>query len=417
MLAVTVLQDQMLTQNMLASTATGGQFSILEPGETVGPDSEAWRAVSMTVPDDRAVGGMLQPGMTVDVLMSATVNVPQDLLTAGKYYTDKSTKITYQNMVILARDRPVLHRQGDARGRRGDHPPPGVAATRRSAWPCGPRRMSGCVDASTLGETTNRLIAKYGLPVPENFPPGNGPLPTPLRRQPHTVADADARRVAPGAVRLARSKQPLPDPLTRVQRIRPAAPVLAPLPRAADPARLPGHPARRRGPGGRSDSVVARLSRSARVARSGRRPGVEDAATRVSSMPPDVSITRVAAGRSRRGRIALGGDPLARPRPRPSPGRAGARAGRPGSHVTSQTSSHCVGEPALDEPDRLDRRRPAPRPPPPRATASSIRGRTAGMDDRLERRERRRVGEDDPPERRPVEGPVRPAVRRRRSAR
>ena len=52
----------MLTQNMLASAATGGQFSILEPGETVAPDSEAWRAVSMTVPDDRAVGGLLQPG-------------------------------------------------------------------------------------------------------------------------------------------------------------------------------------------------------------------------------------------------------------------------------------------------------------------------------------------------------------------
>jgi hypothetical protein len=36
------------------------------------------------------------------------------------------------------------------------------------------------LDASTLGATTNRLIAKYGLPVPEVYPPGNGPLPTPL---------------------------------------------------------------------------------------------------------------------------------------------------------------------------------------------------------------------------------------------
>ncbi|HZC33700.1 MAG TPA: Flp pilus assembly protein CpaB, partial [Candidatus Bathyarchaeia archaeon] len=102
-LAVTVFQGQMLTQNMLASTTTGGQFSILEPGETVAPDSEAWRAVSMTVPDDRAVGGLLAPGMTVDVFLSVQVNVPQDLLAAGKYYTDKATKITYQNMVILAK--------------------------------------------------------------------------------------------------------------------------------------------------------------------------------------------------------------------------------------------------------------------------------------------------------------------------
>ena len=35
------------------------------------------------------------------------------------------------------------------------------------------------VDASKLGETTNKLISKYGLPVPEVFPPGKGPIPTP----------------------------------------------------------------------------------------------------------------------------------------------------------------------------------------------------------------------------------------------
>ena len=102
-LAVSVLQDQMITLNMLASTAAGGQFSILEPGESIAPGSQALRAVSLTVPDDRAVGGLLVPGMTVDVFTSATVNVPQDLIAAGKFYTDKSTKITYQNMVILAR--------------------------------------------------------------------------------------------------------------------------------------------------------------------------------------------------------------------------------------------------------------------------------------------------------------------------
>jgi Flp pilus assembly protein CpaB len=38
-LSVTVLQGQMLTTNMVASTTSGGQFSILEPGETAAPDS------------------------------------------------------------------------------------------------------------------------------------------------------------------------------------------------------------------------------------------------------------------------------------------------------------------------------------------------------------------------------------------
>jgi Flp pilus assembly protein CpaB len=178
-LAVTVLQDQMLTTNMLASTSTGGQFSILEPGETVAPDSEAWRAVSITVADDKAVGGMIQVGMTVDIIATATVNVPQDLLDSGKYYTDKSTKIMYQNMVILAKGagfyilkatmpiaEEIAHMQ--------------AAGNMTFSMVMRPEADIRQVDATTLGETTNRIIAKYGLPVPEVYPPGNGPLPTPL---------------------------------------------------------------------------------------------------------------------------------------------------------------------------------------------------------------------------------------------
>jgi Flp pilus assembly protein CpaB len=178
-LAVSVLQDQMLTTNMLASTSTGGQFSILEPGETIAPDSEAWRAVSITVADDKAVGGLIQVGMTVDIIATATVNVPQDLLDSGKYYTDKSTKIMYQNMIILAKGagfyilratmpiaEEIAHMQ--------------AAGNMTFSMVMRPEQDIRQVDATTLGETTNRIIAKYGLPVPEVYPPGNGPLPTPL---------------------------------------------------------------------------------------------------------------------------------------------------------------------------------------------------------------------------------------------
>jgi Flp pilus assembly protein CpaB len=178
-LSVTVLQGQMLTQNMLASTTSGGQFSILEPGETVAPDSEAWRAVSITVPDDRAVGGMLQPGMTVDVLMSATVNVPQDVMLDGKYYTDKSTKITYQNMVILARTgQSYIVKATLTVAEEVTHLLSSGNAT--FSMVMRPEADIRNIDVSKLGATTNRLIAKYGLPVPEVYPPGNGPLPTPL---------------------------------------------------------------------------------------------------------------------------------------------------------------------------------------------------------------------------------------------
>jgi Flp pilus assembly protein CpaB len=178
-LAVTVFQGQMLTQNMLASAVTGGQFSILEPNETVGPTSEAWRAVSMTVPDERAVGGLLAPGMTVDVFLSAQVNVPQDLTTAGKYYTDKSTKITYQNMLILAKaGSSYIVKATLAQAEEISHL--SAAGNAQFSMVMRPEEDVRLADASKLGETTNRIIARYGLPIPENFPPGNGPIPTPV---------------------------------------------------------------------------------------------------------------------------------------------------------------------------------------------------------------------------------------------
>ncbi len=176
-LAVPALQGQMVTTNMLASSATGGQFSILDPTETVAPDSEAWRAVSMTVPDDRAVGGLHVPNQTVDVIVTATVNVPEGLSEEG-YYTDKSTKITYQDMVILAKSgssyimkatlavaEEITHLQ--------------AAGNAQFSMVLRPEIDTRFADASRLGQTTNLIIQRYGLPIPVAYPPGDGPIPTP----------------------------------------------------------------------------------------------------------------------------------------------------------------------------------------------------------------------------------------------
>ena len=175
--AVTILQGQLVTTNLLASEQTGGQFSILGPTETIAPDSEAWRAVSITVPDDRAVGGLIQPNQTVDVFVTATVLVPQGLLDEGRYYTDKATKITYQQMLVLAKSgtfyilkaslpiaEEIAHLQ--------------ATGNTTFSLVLRPEQDVRYADASKLGETTNRLIKRYGLPVPEVYPPGNGPVPT-----------------------------------------------------------------------------------------------------------------------------------------------------------------------------------------------------------------------------------------------
>jgi len=176
-LSVTVFQGQMITTNMLASTASGGQFSVLEPGETVGPDSPAWRAVSMTVPDDRAVGGLLTAGMTVDVFLSVQVNVPADLMAQGKYYTDKSTKISYQNMIILAKSGSFyVMRATLAQAEEISHLQ--AAGNAEFSLVMRPEADVRYADATKLGETTNSIIQRYGLPIPLNYPPGNGPIPT-----------------------------------------------------------------------------------------------------------------------------------------------------------------------------------------------------------------------------------------------
>jgi len=185
--AVSILQGQLVTTNMLASSDEGGQFSVLGPDETVGPDSEAWRAVSLTVSDDLAVGGLLKVGQSVDVFVTVVVSVPPDLAAQGKYYADRSTKITYQDMVLLAREgsfyivranlpvaEEIAHLQAT-----------GNATFSLALRPDEDTRMA---DATTLGETTNEIIERYGLPVPQNYPPSSGPIPTPVPTAPPTVA-------------------------------------------------------------------------------------------------------------------------------------------------------------------------------------------------------------------------------------
>ncbi len=197
-LAVDVKPGQLVTTNLLASTTAGGQFSILGPEETVAPDSEAWRAISLTVPDDRAVGGMLGPNMTVDVFLTASVLVPQTVLDKGVYYTDQSTKITYQDMIILARQGttyivkatlPVAEEIGHL-----------VASGNvLFSFALRPDQDTRTLDVSSLGATTNRIIQKYGLPIPETYPAGGGPLPTPLPLPSITPPPAPAPSSSPGA--------------------------------------------------------------------------------------------------------------------------------------------------------------------------------------------------------------------------
>ena len=117
--AVPIAPGQLITPNLLASTDEGATFSILPPGEEFSSATPDLRAVSVTVPDDRAVGGTLQPGQPVDLIATVTVTPVQDATTPDAEPSETptpngepvpgpvagpSTKTTFQRMDILVRN-------------------------------------------------------------------------------------------------------------------------------------------------------------------------------------------------------------------------------------------------------------------------------------------------------------------------
>jgi Flp pilus assembly protein CpaB len=209
--AVTILQGQIITTNMLASSEGGAQFSILGPDETVAPDSPIWRAVAITVADNMALGGMLTVGQTVDVFITTGIVVPSSSPNGSgspeatsaaprpsgspEYMSDQSTKITYQNMVILARQATfyIIRAPIDVAEEIEHLQATGAAVFGLALRPIQDGRQ---VDATNLGQTTNRIIVRYGLPVPEVLVPGYSAAPTPTIA-PFTPAPSPSASTAP----------------------------------------------------------------------------------------------------------------------------------------------------------------------------------------------------------------------------
>lgn len=173
--SVPILTGQPVFANMLAGQTLGSQFSILGPDESVSPESPIWRAIAITVPDDRAVGGLVEVGQAVDVVVTAQITLPDALVGEGKYYSDRVTKVIYQDMVVLAKTATtyIVKATIDVAEELGHFQASGVASFTLLVRPVQDLRP---VDMSVLGTTTNRIIERYGLPLPEVYPPGSGPI-------------------------------------------------------------------------------------------------------------------------------------------------------------------------------------------------------------------------------------------------
>jgi Flp pilus assembly protein CpaB len=192
--SVPILTGQPVLANMLAGQSGGGTIGILAPNETIAPDSPAWRAVAITVPEDRAAGGLIEAGQTVDMIATVNIVLPERLEEAGRYASDRSTKLIYQDMLVLAKTTTayVVKAPINVAEEISHFQASGQASFTLLIRPSQDLRM---VDAGALGTTTSDIIQRYGLPLPEVYPAGLGPLP-----RPSATASASPRATAtPGA--------------------------------------------------------------------------------------------------------------------------------------------------------------------------------------------------------------------------
>jgi Flp pilus assembly protein CpaB len=176
---VPVNAGQLMTPNLLASTDAGATFSILPPGEEFDPSGPDLRAVSMTVPDDRALGGTLQPGQPVDLIATLTVNplaadggTPPEPPADGEEpapdgeptrLAGPSTKTTLQQLDILVRNGSLYILRTDL-----------ATAEKITELQAAGAQFTLVLradeddrTAETEGSTLDRLLEEFEFPVPE----------------------------------------------------------------------------------------------------------------------------------------------------------------------------------------------------------------------------------------------------------
>ena len=172
--AVPISPGQLITPNLLASTDQGATFSILPPGEEYDPSMPDLRAVSMTVPDDRAVGGTLQPGQPVDLIATLNVAPAQDGTTgepdeevpeegAPQRIAGPSTKTTLQHLDILVRNGSLYILRTDLATAEKITELQAAGAQFTFVLRAAEDERS----AETEGSTLDRLLEEFEFPVPE----------------------------------------------------------------------------------------------------------------------------------------------------------------------------------------------------------------------------------------------------------
>jgi len=176
--AVPIYADQQITPNLFASAAANTDWSILGSDEEVTGNSPYWRAVAVDIPPERAVGGEIQAGQHVDLVISVDIDIlfvddqgqyqKVDTATEDGLQSGKTTKITMQDLEVLKADAPTgiyllkvsLH-QAEQIYHVTQVAPDAFSLALR------PDEDNRVVDTRDYGETTDRMIMTYLFRVPQ----------------------------------------------------------------------------------------------------------------------------------------------------------------------------------------------------------------------------------------------------------
>lgn len=174
--AVPIGTGQLITPNLLASSEKGATFSILEPGQEFDASMPDLRAVSITVPDDRAVAGTLQPGQLVDLIATLTVTplegqpaeapaveAVEASPAAARPIAGPSTKTTLQQIDILSRNGTLYILRTDLAT--AEKITELTAAGAQFTFVL--RADEDDRTAETEGSTLDQLLEEFGFPAPE----------------------------------------------------------------------------------------------------------------------------------------------------------------------------------------------------------------------------------------------------------
>lgn len=231
--AIPITQFQPITATMLATSTGVGQIDILDPNETVAPDSPILRAVSLTVPPDRAVGGLVGDGQRVDLIATfpIAVSFPLDPETGQSLATDpetgdllpyvagSSTKLMWLDVKVISHpidtDQYILRMDLQTAEEVAHAQNQGAQFT----MVLRPAVDTRDIDRSDYGETTDTLLTRYNFRVPENIDGETYPqpivFPSPFPNEPYlspAPVEAPSPSPVPAQVDISETPEESPQP-------------------------------------------------------------------------------------------------------------------------------------------------------------------------------------------------------------